>query len=111
MVSHSEATLDHGTNPRQGPALGVEAGSHRPLLEDVEEFLPRLGRQSSRTPGIGTALQGCESVRTVSQPLGPLADGHPADTQSTSDLRLRETASSEQPARYEPSLFELFGSE
>jgi len=111
MVSHSEAALDHGTDPRQGPALSVEAGFHRPPRKEVEEFLPLLGRQSRRTTRIGTVPQRCESVRTASQSLGPLADGHPADTQSTSDFGLRETACPQQPARCEPSLFELFGSE
>jgi hypothetical protein len=111
MVSHPEAALDHGPDPRQGPALGVEAGLHRPLLEDVEKFLPLLGRQPRRTTRIGTTPQACESVRAVSQSFGPLADGHSADTQSTSDFGLRETTGAEQPACCEPSLFELFGSE
>jgi hypothetical protein len=110
MVSHSEAARDHGTNPRQGPALGLETGPQRPPLEDVEEILPLLGRQPRGAARFGAAPQRCESVGAVSQSLGPLADGRAADTQLTGDLGSREVTGAEQPARFDPSLFDLFGS-
>ena len=108
MVAHRESPLDHDTDSRQGPSLGLETGPQRSLLEDVEEFLPLLGRQPSGAPRSGAAPQRREPAGTASQSLGPLADGHPADTQATSDLGLGETAGAEQPARFEPSLFDLF---
>ena len=111
MISHSEAVLDHDADSRQGPPLGLEARAYRPPLKDVEEFLPLLGRQPRRSPRFGAALQRCEPVGAVSQSLGPLADGHPADAQSASDLGLRETAGAEPAARDESALFELFGGE
>jgi hypothetical protein len=111
MVSDSEVALDHVANPRQGPALGLEAGMQRPLLEDLEESLPLRGRQPRRPARLGASLQRREPAGIVPQSLGPLADRHPADTQSTSDLGLRETAGTEQAGRFQPPLFELFGGE
>jgi len=111
MITHSEAAVDHDADSRQGPPLGLEARAHRPPLEDVEEFLPLLGRQPRGAPRSGAAPQRREPAGTASQSLGPLDDGHPADTQATSDLGLGETAGAEQPARFEPSLFDLFRGE
>ena len=111
MIGHPEVALDHGADPRQSPSLGREAGPHRPLLEKVEQFLPLPGCQPRRTTRFGSSPQRRKPLGTVSQLLGPLTDGHPADTQATSDRGLRETAGAEQPACFEPALFELFGSE
>jgi hypothetical protein len=104
-------TPDHGVNPCQGPALGIEAGARRPLLEDAEQFLPLLVRQPRRAPRFGTALQCRKPLVFGSQSPSPEADGHTADTEAPSDLGLRERAGAEPATRFEPALFELFGSE
>jgi hypothetical protein len=111
MIGYTEVPLDQVADPRQGPALGLEAGMKRPLLEDLEESLPMRGRQPRRAARFGAPPQRRRPVGIVPQSLGPLADRHPADTQSSSDLGLRETAGAEQPSCFEPPLFELFGGE
>ena len=83
-------------------------GMGAPIVRHADH-LPR--RQPRGTSGIGAALQWGQSAGAGSQLLGPLADGHPADTRTTSDLGLCEMAGSKQPARFELSPFELFGSE
>ena len=111
MVAHPPPVLDHGANPGQGPALGIDARANRPLREDAEQFLPLLGCQPGRAPRSGTALQGRRSLVFAAQSPGPEADGHPADTEVSRDLGLRETAGAEHATGFEPALFELFGSE
>jgi hypothetical protein len=111
MIGDPEATLDHGPDPRQRPTFGLEAGLLRSFGQDVEESLPLRGGQSGRPTRFGSSPQGGGSLRVVGQPRGPLADGHAADAQSARDLGLGEPAGAEQPSRFEPTLFELLGSE
>ena len=111
MVAHPPLVLDHGANPGQGPALGIETGANRPLREDAEQFLPLLGRQPGWAPRSETVRQGRRSLVFAAQSPSPEADGHPADTEASRDLGLRETAGAEHAAGFEPALFELFGSE
>jgi hypothetical protein len=111
MVSDPETALDHDADPGQGPAFGLESSLDGPSGEDIQEFLPLSGRQAGWSSWLGPLLQRRRPMGFLSEPLGPLADGRAADIQSTSDLGPRETASAEQPARFEPPFFELFWGE
>jgi hypothetical protein len=103
--------LDDGTDPRQRPSLGLEAGPLGPVLEDVEQVLPLGGSQPRGTPRLGTVTPCRESPRVVTELFRPLADRRRTDVDLPGDLGLRETAGAEQAARGDPPLFELFGGE
>jgi hypothetical protein len=111
MITDAEAVLNHGANPRQCPALGLEAGAHRPPREDLEHLAPLGGCQPRRTTRLGVAPQSGEPLREIAESLRPLADGGGADVESPCNLGLGEMAGAEEAAGYEPTLFELFGSE
>jgi hypothetical protein len=111
MIRHREVPLDHGSDSRKRPPLGLEAGPLGAPGEDREQLLPLGGCQTRWAPRLGLAAQPRKSPRHIAESLCPLANGCRADAESPGDLGLRETASAEQATGCEPTLFELFWGE
>jgi hypothetical protein len=107
VVAHAECHQNHGTDAQERPAIGVKARLEGALLEDRQHALPLPNAQASRAARNRAWVQaGCIAL-VLTGLLSPVADRHPADTQSAGNGSVGELTSLEQPSSFQASFFLL----
>jgi hypothetical protein len=105
VVPDPERARDDAADPPERPPLGLEPGSHGPLLEQGQELVPLRFAQPRGTPRRPALPERAQPISV--QALLPLRHRCTADAHLPGNLGLRELARTQHPGRCQPALLQL----